>query len=64
MKRWVEHAREQGRLRITEDKNCPYHNPMHQKDIPIQPNACEKHLWVSKKWFNRFEAAYLNVTKE
>jgi len=63
MKGWVQRAKAQGRLRVTENSNCPYCNPMHQTDIPTQLNACEKHLWVSKKWFDGLEAAYRNVAK-
>lgn len=63
MKGWIERAKAQGRLRITENNNCPYHNPMHQKDVLTKANACEEHLWVSKKWFNGLETAYRNVNK-
>jgi len=27
------------------------------KGVPIQPDACDKHLRVNKRWSNRFEAA-------
>ena len=63
MKGWIEKARKQGTLRITDNTEYPYCNPMHQTDISTQLNACEKHLWVSKKWFDGLEAAYRNVTK-
>lgn len=58
MKGWVQQAKTQGTLRITENRNCPYHNPMHQKNVPTQLNACEKHLWVSKKWFEGLSASF------
>jgi hypothetical protein len=52
MHEWIIKARQQGTLRITDNNNCPFHNPNHRLDIPTQINACEKHLWASKIWFD------------
>jgi hypothetical protein len=48
---WVEEARKQHKLRITENNNCPFCNPEHRLDVPTNINACEKHFWASKRWF-------------
>lgn len=58
MKGWVQQAKAQGTLRITKTRNCPYCNPMHRKDAPTQINACEKHLWVNKKWFEGLDTSF------
>lgn len=48
---WIKEALRRGELKITENNNCPFHNPQHRTFIPTKVNACALHKWVSKKWF-------------
>ncbi|MQY69184.1 MAG: hypothetical protein GH150_07405 [Hadesarchaea archaeon] len=49
-------ASQQGELKITENNNCPFCNPKRRIDVETKLNACEKHKWVSKAWYeNRFK---------
>ncbi len=48
---WVKEAKNQGTLKITENRNCPYCNLEHRTDVPTKINACVRHLWVNKKWY-------------
>lgn len=52
---WIRKALNQGKLRITDNYNCPFCNPQHRTDIDTNLNACKEHKWVSRKWYeNRF----------
>ena len=48
---WIEEALSEGELKITENYNCPFHNPEHGTDVETKINACEEHRWVSKSWY-------------
>ena len=50
---WIEDAWHRGELRITENNYCPSCNPTMASNKPTALNACQKHQWVSKKWFER-----------
>ena len=50
-KSWIKEAVHRGELKITDNNNCPFHNPEHRTDVLTYVNACELHKWVSKKWF-------------
>lgn len=50
-KSWIEEARRRGKLKITDNHNCPFCNPEHETCVPTKVNACEKHQWVSRKWY-------------
>jgi hypothetical protein len=42
-KGWLKKALFQGELKITENRQCPTHNPEHKPNVPTVLNACEKH---------------------
>jgi hypothetical protein len=50
-KSWIKEALLRGELKITENSNCPFHNPNHKPDIKTKIIACKEHKWVSKKWY-------------
>ncbi len=41
MRRWVKKASLKGELKITENRNCPFHNPEHKTNLKIEINACK-----------------------
>jgi hypothetical protein len=49
-KGWIINALRKGELKITENMNCPIHNPEHKVTTPTVLNACEEHKWASKEW--------------
>jgi hypothetical protein len=55
LKGWIKAALLKGELRITENNNCPFHNPEHRIDIETMLNACEKHKWASKIWYEEWK---------
>jgi hypothetical protein len=50
---WIRQAAEQGKLRVTDNKICPVHNPDGRDGLLPRVNACQEHLWVGKKWFSQ-----------
>jgi len=55
LKGWVKEALLRGELKITENNDCPFHNPEHRTDVETILNACEKHKWVSKTWYEKWK---------
>jgi len=48
---WIEEALLKGELKITENRNCPFHNPEHKTNVKTKILACEEHKWVYKTWY-------------
>jgi hypothetical protein len=51
MNGWIKEAKKEGKLRITDNMQCPYCNPTNRADVPTKLNACGEHLWVNMQWF-------------
>jgi hypothetical protein len=48
---WIREALFKDELKITENRNCPFHNPEHKTNVKTKINACEEHKWVYKAWY-------------
>jgi len=48
---WIKEALLKDELKITENRNCPFHNPEHKTNVETKINACEEHKWVYKTWY-------------
>lgn len=57
-KSWINEARKRGELKITTDFNCPFCNPEHRLDVPTKINACKRHKWANKNWFEGSKEAF------
>jgi len=49
---WIRDALDRNELRITEHRNCPFCNPQRRLNTPTKLNACKRHKWVYKQWFD------------
>ena len=55
---WILDAISDDKLKKTDDRNCPFCNPGGGSDVPTKLNACKKHSWANRDWF---EAWFANM---
>jgi hypothetical protein len=48
---WIKKALLKDELKITENRNCPFHNPEHKTTVKTKILACKEHKWVYKAWY-------------
>jgi hypothetical protein len=60
---WMKEALHRGELKITENNHCPICNPTMASNKVTKLNACERHRWVSKKWFERIFDSNGNIRR-
>jgi len=47
-------ALEEGKMRISNNRNCPYCNPSRRLDVSTTLHACKIHLWANKEWLQEW----------